>query len=146
MDRALLTLLVIVTAVIIFGLILMIPPASGALTQQELHLFTKIYDKLTYMLWEEKHQSALQVRNELIQQDILETNYSGLGYLNAILLEEQKQTKLLDHLDCILTNEMMHGGVDNPKRTLPIDCNDGFPLNVTGVWNPGYWERNPEGS
>lgn len=131
MDRALLILLVIVTAVIIFGLILMIPSASGELSQKDLSLLSKIYDKLTYILWEDKHQSALQVRNELIQQDILE--------------EEIKQTKLLDHLDCILTNEMLHGGVDNPKRTLPIDCNDGFPLNVTGVWNPGYWERNPEG-
>jgi len=131
MDRALLTLLIIVTAVIIFGLSLMISPASGALTQQELHLFTKIHDKLTYMLWEDKHQSALQVRNELIQQDILE--------------EEKKQTALLDHLDCILTNEMMHGGKGNPNRTFSIDCNDGFPLNLTGVWKTGYWERNPEG-
>jgi len=111
MDRDLLILLVIVTALIILGLSLMVSPASGALTQQELHLFTKIYDKLTYMLWEDKHQSALQVRNELIQQQILD--------------EEIKQTKLLDHMDCVIS-----GGIHNNIR----HC--GYPLNVTGVWNP----------
>jgi len=110
MDRSLLTLLVIVTTIIIFGLILMIPFASGALSQKDLSLLSKIYDKLTYILWEEKHQSALQVRNELIQQQILE--------------EEKKQTALLDHLDCYL----WYWDVGY------ISC--GKPLNVTGVWHP----------
>jgi len=54
-------------------------------------------------------------------------------YLKHILEEEKKQTALLDHIDCIMNENMRYA-----REFLPVglaNCG-GYPLNVTGVWNP----------
>ena len=52
--------------------------------------------------------------------------------LMDMLEEEQKQTALLDHIDC-MQYENIYGGQFSHKRGWG---NCGEPLNLTGVWNP----------
>lgn len=62
--------------------------------------------------------------------DLREQNEKLIDQNDRIILELQKQTALLDHIDC---SENSMKGYYGYKTTKEI-CGD--PLNVTGVWNP----------
>ena len=48
--------------------------------------------------------------------------------LMHVLEEEEKQTRLLDHMDCIQTAQIFY--YPKTRDCLPI------PLNMTGIWKP----------
>jgi len=53
--------------------------------------------------------------------------------LEHILEEEKKQTALLDHIDCVLTEQIRYA---EQYTVVALDNCGYYPLNVTGVWHP----------
>ena len=108
MNKPLVALIIVTGALILFGLILM-QNAEG-----EPFIFKTDCEASVYC-------TTLKM---------LDNQYSIMGYLDAVLEEEKKQTALLDHIDCIETEQHRH----TQEYMAIIRC--GSPLNVTGVWTP----------
>ena len=58
--------------------------------------------------------------------DLRDQNEKLIEQNNELIIEEQKQTALLDHIDC-------YTGF---YYTMQKHQHCGYPLNFTGVWNP----------
>jgi len=111
MNKPLVATIIVTGALIVFGLILM-QSAEG-----EPFIFKTDCEESVYC-------TTLKM---------LDNQYSIMGYLNAVLEEEKKQTALLDHMDCVLNENIRY----NPPYLIVGLSNCGsYPLNVTGVWTP----------
>jgi len=61
-----------------------------------------------------------------------EDDHKILHITELILEEEKKQTKLLDHIDCMIYTKKDVSGYTGLRHRMAC----GTPLNLTGVWNP----------
>ena len=61
-----------------------------------------------------------------------EDDHKILHIIELILEEEKKQTKLLDHIDCMIYTKSEASGYTGLRHRQAC----GTPLNLTGVWNP----------
>ena len=81
--------------------------------------------------------SVSQVRMEAHEYGIRFCEDDCMGKLiyrvEHILEEEKKQTALLDHIDCILNENMRY---IQPYLIVGLSNCGTYPLNVTGVWQP----------
>jgi len=65
-------------------------------------------------------------------EEIYYVKWCEKGLLIEILEEEKKQTALLDHIDCMKFDYQANLGWND--KVSARSC--GYPLNITGVWNP----------